>query len=165
MLLFMVVFVAIDQVTKYLVLDLLKPIGTVEIIPGLLNFSYVENRGAAFGMLQNMTTILSVVTAISCLIILYLLFAYRNHDFLSYAACVLIAAGGIGNLVDRILRGFVVDFISVSFFPPVFNFADCCVTVGVVFALAHLLRLEMRHKKKKDAETDGQTDSHCGAGE
>jgi len=51
----------------------------------------------------------------------------------------LIVGGGIGNLIDRVRAGFVVDYISVSFFPPVFNFADCCVTVGTVFLIIHML--------------------------
>jgi len=156
--------VGVDQGIKYFAADLLRTSGTVEIIPNFLQFTYVENRGAAFGMLQDMTIVLSVVTGLSCLVLLWILFRYRSHDFLSRAACVLIIAGGIGNLIDRIRLGYVIDFISVSFFPPVFNFADCCVTVGVILAILHVLLFEM-HKKKEERRIDEQTDSNPDSGE
>ncbi len=90
-------------------------------------------------MLQNQRWLFVVVTLTISAVIIYALFQYRQHNFFSYAAGTLIIGGGIGNLIDRMMYGYVVDYISVSFFPPIFNFADCCVTVGTVFLMIHIL--------------------------
>ncbi len=131
--------IAADQVIKILVMQNLKPIGKFTAINGFLNFYYLENRGAAFGMLQNQRWFFITVTLLITVLIIIALFRYNNHEFFSYTASILIIAGGIGNLIDRVFRGYVIDYISVSFFPPIFNFADCCVTVGTVLLIIHIL--------------------------
>ena len=131
--------VAVDQTIKMLVLQNLKPVGKITAIPGFLDFFYLENRGAAFGMLQNQKWFFIVVVTVVCIAFLIGLFLYPHHEFFSYTASILIIGGGIGNLVDRIRLGYVIDYISVSFFSPIFNFADCCVTVGTVLLMIHLL--------------------------
>lgn len=141
-----------DQLTKYWVLKDLKPIGSITLIPGWLEFTYVENRGAAFGMLQNQYWLLVTITAVVSAIIVFLLFTYKHHSFFSYAACAMVIAGGIGNnLLDRVMYGFVVDFIHVMFFDYVFNFADCCITVSAVFFVIHVLFF---WKEKGKTETE-----------
>lgn len=134
-----VVLAAADQLIKVLVLGHLKPVGSISIIDNFFSLTYVENYGAAFGILQNQKWLFIVLTAIISCIIIYALFAYKSHTFLSYSAAILILAGGIGNIIDRIRLGFVVDYLSFSFFSPVFNFADCCVTVGTVLLIIHVL--------------------------
>ena len=131
--------VAIDQILKSFVIQNLKPDGNITAVPGFLRFVYLENRGAALGVLQNQQWLLITVTIVISILIIFALFQYANHEFFSYAASALIVGGGIGNLIDRVRFSYVVDYISVSFFPPVFNFADCCVTVGTVFLIIHLL--------------------------
>ena len=80
------------------------------------------------------------------------LFVYKKHSACSIAASILIIGGGIGNLIDRIFLGYVVDYIHVSFFPPIFNFADCCVTVGTVLLMIHILFfLERKNEKRLDS--------------
>lgn len=132
--------ILLDQAIKrFLIVPYLKPVGTVSVIPGLLNLVYVENQGAAFGILQNQRWLFLTVTLTVCALILFALFRYTRHEFFSWAASILIVAGGIGNLIDRVWHGYVVDYISITFFPFVFNFADCCVTVGTVFLIIHIL--------------------------
>ncbi len=135
----MVLGIAADQVIKYVVVENLKPDGVVTVIPGFLNFVYVENRGAAFGMLNGFTTALTIITTICIVAVLALMIFYQKHSFFSRAAAILIVSGGIGNLVDRFIQGYVVDYIQVSFFPPVFNLADCFVVIGVILFLIHFL--------------------------
>jgi lipoprotein signal peptidase len=130
---------AADQAIKLLVMQNLKPVGRVTVVRGFLDFFYLENRGAAFGMLQNQKWFFVTVTVLISAAVIVALFRYNNHEFFSYAASALIVGGGIGNLIDRVFRGYVVDYISVSFFPPIFNFADCCVTVGTVCLIIHIL--------------------------
>lgn len=145
------VLLAIDQITKYFVLKYLKPVGAVTVISGLLEFSYVENTGAAFGLFKNSMWFIMVLTVIAFIAIAVVLFRYKNHTAFSYIAATLLIAGGIGNLIDRILYGFVVDFIHALFFNYVFNFADCCVTVGAVLFVLHILVLSYREKKAEQA--------------
>lgn len=144
------ILLAVDQVIKYYVVQYLKPVGTVTVIGGLLEFSYVENTGAAFGLFKNFMWVVVVITIAAFFLIAILLFRYRGHTFFSYAASALLLAGGAGNLIDRFFYGFVVDFIHVLFFGYVFNFADCCITVGTVCFVIHVLLVSYREKKAQD---------------
>lgn len=145
------VLLAVDQILKYFVLRDLKPAGSVTVIDGLLELAYIENTGAAFGLFQNMMWLLILITLAAFLVIVVLLFRYRSHTFFSYTASTLLIAGGIGNLLDRIFYGFVVDYIHVLFFDYIFNFADCCVTVGTVLFIIHVVLISVREKR---TETD-----------
>lgn len=142
---------AADQISKHFVILRLKFHGDFTVIPGLLEFSYVENTGAAFGMFQNRMWVVSLLAAIASAVILVLFFRYRMHSFFSYAASALLLAGGVGNMIDRMRFGFVVDYIHVLFFPYIFNFADCCITVGVVLFAIHML---MPSKEEKPADSE-----------
>ncbi|MGN0536943.1 MAG: signal peptidase II [Acutalibacteraceae bacterium] len=128
----------LDQIFKELVLAYVVPVGSIEVIPSLFSLVYTENRGVAFGLFQNTTWLFAIVTV---LIIAFLLFFYQKYKFKSkliITAMGLVIGGGIGNLIDRIFRGYVIDFLSVSFFPPVCNFADYCVVVGAVILILTL---------------------------
>lgn len=138
-LLLSVAAVAVDQIIKLLVTSNLKPDSGFTVINGFLNIFYIKNRGAAFGILQNQRWFFIVVTLAISILLIISLFKYENHTVYSYIAAILIIGGGFGNLIDRILHGYVIDYLSVSFFPPIFNFADCCVTVGTVFLMIHIL--------------------------
>lgn len=131
----------LDQLTKWLTAAYLHGREALVLIPGFLEFTYVENRGAAFGMLQGARWIFIVFTgAVMVGLLAMLLFSkYRRFTLFNIGA-VLTAAGGLGNLIDRIFRGYVVDMIhvfwrTVGFDFPVFNFADCCVVVGSIVLL------------------------------
>lgn len=130
------ILIFIDQLTKYFALVKLQPIHSIEIISGFLDFTYVENRGAAFGILQGQKILLLIITfVISFFLIFYILKLpkiklYNNVRL----ACSLIVSGAIGNAIDRMFRGFVVDFLEVTFISwPVFNLADIFVIVGAVW--------------------------------
>ena len=146
-LLLIAVLTAVDQFIKMTVITNLKPIGSVTCIPGLLEFRYLENNGAAFGFFAGLSWLLIILTIGLMAALLVLLFRYKHHTWMSRTSCVLIIAGGIGNLIDRFIFGYVVDYIHVLFFPYVFNFADCCVVVGaILFAVWYLF-----FKDKKEA--------------
>ncbi len=149
-----VVLMVADQISKYYVLRFLRPVGSVSVIDGLLEFSYLENTGAAFGLFHNIPWAISLFNILISLVLLILLFRYRNHTFFSLAALALLLSGGVGNLLDRFFHGFVVDFIHVLFFGYVFNFADCCVTVGAVLLAIHVLLIVYREKKAENAPAD-----------
>ena len=115
-LLLIAVLTAVDQFIKMTVITNLKPIGSVTCIPGLLEFRYLENNGAAFGFFAGLSWLLIILTIGLMAALLVLLFRYKHHTWMSRTSCVLIIAGGIGNLIDRFIFGYVVDYIHVLFF-------------------------------------------------
>ena len=134
-----IVLVAVDQVTKLYAINVIKPKGYITVIDNFYYFTYVENRGAAFGMMQNKQLFFIVVTLLIFVIFGYILLKYKIEGKLFFAAVVLIFGGGVGNLIDRIFRGYVVDFLQFSFFSPVCNLADYFITVGAVLLIISVL--------------------------
>ena len=138
-LLLSVLLAAVDYAIKLLVINNLKPVSKVEVIPGLFSLKYVENKGAAFGILSDARWIFIAFTIIIIIALIYFMFRKKISSKLFFVAAVLIIGGGIGNLIDRIFYGYVVDYLSISFFPPVCNFADYCITIGAVLMVIYLI--------------------------
>ena len=132
---------ALDRFTKWMAASKLRGGGPAEIVPGILRFAYVENTGAAFGLFGRHTIPLVLFTA-AILIGLVAFLLYRGSMFPSPAryALWLLAGGAAGNFADRLFSGYVVDFIELRFITfPVFNIADCCVSVSVVLLTGWIL--------------------------
>lgn len=130
-----VLLVGFDQVVKYFCFTYLKPIGSITVVEGILNFTYVENRGAAFGIMQGARWFFVVFTL---LLVAFMIFYYRklsattSHKFMK-VALVLVISGAIGNWIDRLFLGYVIDFLHVKFIEfPVFNMADIYVVCGTI---------------------------------
>jgi len=137
-----ILLVLIDQITKYFTITCLKDNSAFVIIKGVLEFRYVENRGAAFGIFQGAIPyfIITTFVLLAIIIIAYIRLPKTQKMFPLRLLCVLIAAGGIGNLIDRIFRGFVVDMIYFKLIDfPVFNVADCYVTVSEILLIILVL--------------------------
>jgi len=144
--------IGVDQLTKYLVLTHLGDGTIVTVLPDVLQFRFVANTGAAFSMFTGKTWLLSVVTAAILLVAIVLLARGKVPGRLNQAALLLIIAGGAANLIDRIFRHFVVDFIELIFVHfAVFNFADCCVTIGAVTLIISLLVDIIRESASEDS--------------
>lgn len=141
--------VLIDYIIKIIIINNLKPVSSVELIPGLFSLTYVENKGAAFGMLSNARWIFIVFTILVIIFLIIYLFIKKPTNKMFNIALFLIIGGGLGNLIDRIFYGFVVDYLSLSFFPPVCNFADYCVTVGAFLLVIYLLFFSDTAKNNK----------------
>ncbi|WP_242860851.1 signal peptidase II [Defluviitalea phaphyphila] len=129
------VLVFIDQLTKYIALNYLKSISTIPIIQNIFHLTFVENRGAAFGILQNKRWFFIIITFT---ILLGIIYYYINlpkekpYGFVRFSL-ILISSGAIGNLIDRIKLGYVIDFFDfrlINF--PVFNIADIYVVIGTI---------------------------------
>ena len=135
-----VILVIVDQLTKLATLKYIKPIKSITLIEGILSLTYVENRGAAFGVMQNARWFFIIFTlAIVAAAIIYS-HTTRQKSKTFLISVSLICAGGIGNLIDRIFRSYVVDMIEVTFIDyPVFNFADICVVCGAVLLCIYVL--------------------------
>ena len=132
-LILIIALIVIDQVTKLLTINYLLPVNSVEIFKNILSFTYVENRGAAFGIMQNSRIFFLIFTVILIGAIIIYTIKTKPHNRLYLISTSLIIAGGMGNFIDRLFRGYVVDMIEVTFIEyPVFNFADICVVIGAI---------------------------------
>lgn len=134
------IIILLDQGTKYMVITYLKDKPAIPIINNILEFVYVENYGAAFGILQNRRIFFIVITFLIILTILFLLI--NNYYYFTKpmrVALAMLVGGAIGNLIDRIRLGYVVDFISVKFGNtynfPVFNVADSFIVVATILII------------------------------
>lgn len=129
-----VILVLIDQLTKYLACAYLKSHHGLELIPGVFQLYYLENRGAAFGILHDRQLFFIVIALAMTFMIgwIYLKIPYRRRYMPLRCVAVLLSAGAVGNMLDRIFRGYVVDFLYFSLIDfPVFNIADCYVCIGI----------------------------------
>ena len=133
--------VAADQITKYLVLTGIDLQETVEAIPGLFHLTYVQNTGAAFSSFEGMQWLFLIVFIVFTAAIVWE-FAKKKMGFTTFEKWCIVAvwAGGLGNMIDRLRLGYVVDMIAVDFMNfPVFNVADCFITCGSIALVAHLI--------------------------
>ena len=158
--------VVIDQVIKYFIVQGLAPNGSVSVINGLFSLTYVENRGVAFGMFQNHVWVFTIITGVFIGAFIWLIVSKKFAGKLFWTSAALMIGGGIGNLIDRIFRGFVVDYLSLSFFPPVCNFADYCITAGAVLLVIMLLLMTGKDVKgSKSGSTDTNASDPAAAAE
>lgn len=144
------ILVIIDQITKFLALTRLKPVGNITVIPGFFDFTFVENRGAAFGILHGQRFFFIILTIIVVAVIIYEIKKMpvtKEYNYLRWAL-TLIMSGAIGNFIDRLLRGYVVDFLEITFISyPVFNIADIFVVCGTIF-MSVLILFVIKDEKK-----------------
>lgn len=149
---------AADQLIKLAVLaSSLVSGGIYTVIPDILQLRYVENTGAAFSLFSDKTEMLSVFTAVVLLAGFVLIFTNKIKSKLVLTSVVMLMGGGLGNLIDRVFRHFVVDYIEVLFVDfAVFNFADCFVTVGEFILIGYLLYDIIKDFKKGRQKADGQ---------
>ena len=142
------VLIGLDQIIKYWALNSLKEVGSIPVIENIFNLTYVENRGAAFGMLQNNQTIFIIVAAIASCYGLYYLHTKKLNNW-GKIGILLIIAGAIGNLIDRVTLGFVVDYLDFHMiWSYVFNLADCFVVVGTILLCIYIIFISEEEDKK-----------------
>ena len=150
MLILSVLIAAADFLGKQLAIHYLKDGQTVSILGGLVKLEYVENRGMAFGMLQDFRWFFIVFTLVIMTAIVGYVIRTKPKSKLLRIALSLITGGGIGNLIDRAVMGYVVDYIQLSFFSPVCNFADYCITIGTALLLIYIIFFTQDEEKIKE---------------
>ena len=156
--------VGIDQLTKWLAVSMLKPVGSVNLISisgkEWLNLTYVENTGAAFSILEGKQIFLIVITSVVIAAMIVMLLTKRVKSKPVMWSIALIIAGGIGNLIDRIFNGYVVDFVDVRIIKfAVFNFADICAVVGAVLLILFIIIDEVKSAAAKKKTGGDESDS------
>lgn len=156
-LLAMMVLVAGDQIIKYFVDMYLKPVGSVLVVKNFLQFSYFENDGAMMGMMSGKTVTMTILAVICLAVIAFVIFSGKIKFGVDYCCIVLMMSGGLGNIIDRIFRGYVIDYIEVLFVDfYIFNFADCLVTCAAVAIICNqIYEMIKEYKIKKEKTTDG----------
>jgi len=139
--------VILDQVTKELVINFFNLYDSVALLP-IINLTFVVNYGFAFGLLNNPSLNQLLVSLVILAIILYFLYLLiKTQDKVFQLTLTLILAGALGNFIDRIFRGFVIDFIDIyigKYHWPAFNIADSCITVGFVVLMINILFLNKK---------------------
>ena len=138
---FAAVIVAADQLTKYLVVAHIPLHTTVEVLPGLFSLTYVQNDGAAFSMLEGQQWLFALIFLVFTVLLVWEFYKkslpLKPFEYWCIAA---VYAGGLGNMIDRIRLGYVVDMIKTEFMNfPVFNVADIFITCGCIALMAHLV--------------------------
>ena len=145
----------VDQITKWIAVIFLKGNPSEVIIEGILRFTYIENRGAAFGMLSNHRWVFLVISTIAIAFLIVYMIKWRPDSKWACVAIAFMAGGGIGNMIDRTILGYVIDFIDFYAFPSVwmyvFNVADSFVCVGAVMLMYYLIVETVKETKAAKA--------------
>lgn len=153
--------VALDQLAKILVMTGLSATDTLHVIPKVIDFVYVKNTGAAFSIFSNNTALLAIISVLFCIGVGFYWYKTKPQNRFFCLALTLLFAGALGNAIDRVFRGFVVDFISTAFIRfPVFNIADIAITAGAVILAVYLLFFD-----KEEVQKDGESDAFGNKGE
>ncbi len=148
-----IILTIIDQITKYAAVSTVKVNGPVEFLFGLFQFRYVENTGAAFSSFSDNTAVLAVLTSVILVGCLIVLLSKKIKPLFMNICLLLVISGGLGNVIDRFRLGFVVDFIEPLFVDfAVFNFADCCITVGAFLMIGYQIYELVKEQKGKKAK-------------
>ena len=147
--LIILLLVGIDQLSKILALKYLKNVESIPIIQNMFHLTYVENRGAAFGMFQNNQIIFVIVALVASIYGLYYL--HKNKvNILGKVSILLIISGALGNLIDRVRLGFVVDYFDFRIiWEYVFNVADIFVVLGTILLCIYILFYDDNKEKQK----------------
>ena len=139
--------ILLDQLSKFLILNKLDFEKSINIIPNLLNFTLVKNKGAAFSLFNDSTTILAIISVLaSFLIVIFILKSLQSSYWNSIGLAYLLG-GTVGNGIDRVIKGYVVDFLEIvpiNF--PIFNFADISINIAVIFFIIDIVRTKYKSK-------------------
>lgn len=123
--------VALDQIIKNVLVRALAD-GPITVIRNFFNLIYVENYGIAFGMFRNKSLFFIIAICIISVLVAFMIYKFQDKSIPVTICLSLILGGAIGNLIDRIRIGYVIDYFSFTIFPPVFNFADSAIVVGAI---------------------------------
>lgn len=141
-----ITILAMDMATKYWAYNHLREVGSIPVIENIFHFTYVENRGAAFGILQDQRWVFILVTIVTLLFILWYLQQMDPEIKMLRIGLNLIFVGAVGNLIDRIYLGFVIDFIDFRIWP-VWNVADMAIVVGTIITIGIIIFYEKAIEK------------------
>ena len=138
-----IVILILDQITKFIITKTMQIGDSFEVIPNFLSITSHRNNGAAWGILSGKMAFFYIITVIILIILIVFFIKEAKHNLLMQIAISMLFAGALGNFIDRVLNGEVVDFVDTYIFSynfPIFNVADSSLTIGVVLVIIALLR-------------------------
>lgn len=145
---FAIILIVIDQLSKWFIVQNFELYGEKVLIPGVFSLFYIQNKGAAWGIFEGRMVFFYIITI---LVVGYLIYTFHKYEIKSKlvgSSFSLILAGAIGNFIDRLLNGYVVDMFRLDFINfPIFNVADVCLTVGVILMIIQVLFFEEKEEK------------------
>lgn len=133
------IVLGLDQYTKYMIQSNIPASSSLEIIPNFLYITHVKNPGAAFGLFQDATPVLTIISFVAIIMIIVIKYFLKIKSYFYYVSLGLILGGALGNLIDRFFLGEVIDFIHVAYWP-VFNIADSSIVVGFIIVIILLFK-------------------------
>jgi len=131
-------FFFFDFLLKIMIDHFIPPATSIPIVKGFLHLTYVQNTGAAFGILPNQRPLLVLIGVVVCVVIIYLFKDTKPSELLLRLGYGAVLGGSLSNLLDRIIHGYVIDYIDFRIFP-VFNFGDVAINLGVFFIILDIL--------------------------
>lgn len=155
-----VICIILDQITKYYAYSILRTGSSINILEGIFRLNYCENRGAAFGVMQNKIWLFAIITVLIIGGVIWFMIKRKPKSKLLVVSLTLLTGGALGNFIDRIGRGFVVDFLDfclINF--PIFNVADCFVVIGAILLAIYILFFSPdfpSDKKNKTSEENSE---------
>lgn len=164
----LVLLLAADQLVKLWVVRHLELFETMPLLPGLVELKYVQNTGGGWSVLSEHTWLLSLLTAVIMAVVAALMIRRVVRHPLGLWACTLVLAGGLGNLIDRLRLGYVVDMFNFQFMNyPVFNVADICIVIGMILGAVYYLffyeKVDAPRRRRGEEGKDGTDPAHPGA--
>ncbi len=139
--------ILLDQVSKFLVLSTLGFGRSKDIIPNLLNFTLVKNKGAAFSLFSNSTNFLTITSIVSSLLLITIIFKYPPKSYWNFIGFAFLLGGTVGNGIDRLFKGYVLDFfelVPINF--PIFNIADVSINIAIICFIIDITKDKSRIK-------------------
>ena len=141
--------VLLDQVSKFLMLSILGFERSKNIIPNLLNFTLVKNKGAAFSLFSNSTNILTIISILATLILIIIILKFPPKSFWNFIGLTYLLGGTVGNGIDRLFKGYVLDFfelVPINF--PIFNVADISINIAILCFLIDIIKTKDKSSPK-----------------
>lgn len=135
LLIFSLLCILIDQISKLLIVNSYDVNGGFSVIDGFFSITYIKNTGAAWGMFSNGTIILSLISIVFLFFMIKYIYELKKVSYLNVISYGMLFGGIIGNLIDRLVRNYVVDFLNFNIFGydfPVFNIADCFIVISII---------------------------------
>lgn len=145
-----VIVFAVDIASKFLIHSTFKPYESIHLLP-FFSIKYARNTGAAFSILEGQRWLLAIIAILISLFIIYVLYKNERKKILENFSFALILGGALGNLLDRLYYGYVIDFIDVNFGSwhyPTFNIADCAICIGIMFFIMGNVKNKTGKKEK-----------------
>lgn len=132
--------VILDQASKLIVVNTMEYGESIVLIKNIFSFQYIHNYGAAWGMFSNHRWVFMLITSLALIAMPIILYRYRKLHFLFGLSLSLFIGGAIGNMIDRVFLGYVVDFLEFTFIDfPIFNVADICVVCGAIIMMVYVI--------------------------